>query len=191
MNQVVEMKSIGAVLQRHQEAQRAAIVHGLQSGARRGRPILVAVTPKDQGQAKAAWKTILHGQAGVVATNENSAPHIGILENGARPHAVSKEGQEAIYQWVLRNLRLVGNKRDGYVAVHVNDLHESQRRKRLANQDGGETLARQITFLICRKIRKFGQAPRFFVRAALPELNRAVRDEVDRFMSEIKPGGRP
>jgi hypothetical protein len=190
MNSAFDMKSIGPALKGHQKAQHAAAIRGLRLGATRGRTILVLTTPKDRGMAKAAWKTIFHGGTGIIATNENSAPYIGILECGSRPHAVSKEGQEAIYQWVLRNLRLVGNAREGYAAVHVNELHGSQRRRRLGSHDKGETLARQIAFLICRKLRKFGQAPKFFVRGALPNLHRAVRDEIERCMSEIKPGGR-
>jgi hypothetical protein len=186
---IVEMKAIGSVLQRHQKAQRLAIVQGLRSGARLGRTILVARTPKDIGMAKAAWKTFYHGDTGVIATVENSSPYIGVLNAGARPHAVSKEGQEAIFQWVLRNMRLVGTRSTGYAAVHGNDLHEGQGRKKLQSQPGGEALARQIAFLICRKIRLRGQAPTWFARNALPDLNRAARGEVERCMAEIKPGG--
>ena len=187
MSTVVSMSAMPGVLKRMEKRQQDAVVRGLRSGARRGRAILVFRTKKDRGMAKLAWKTVFHGATGLVATNENSAPYIGILEKGARPHAVSKEGQDAIFQWVLRNMKLVGNREAGYAAVHVNALHPSQRRKGLASQDGGEALARQITFLICRKIRRFGQAPGWFVRDALPELNRAVRDEVERCRAEIKP----
>jgi hypothetical protein len=187
MNMRVDMHDIPSVLRRHVAAQHAAMVRGLRSGARGGRSILVMRTPKDRGMAKLAWKTRFYRDDGVVAANENSAPYIGILEAGARPHAVSKEGQEAIFNWVLRNIRAVGTVKTGYAAIHVNDLHEGQRRRRLATIDKGEQLARQITFLICRKIRLKGQAPHWFVKDSLDDLGRLAREEVERCLKEI-PG---
>ena len=186
MNATVRPQDIGNVLAKHSQKQRAAMVRGLRSGARFGRTLLVSRTPKDRGMAKLAWKTIFYGDSGVVAENLNSAPYAGILEAGARPHGVSKEGQEAIFQWVLRNLRAVGDSKAGYAAVHVNELNAGQRRRRLGNIDKGEQLARSITFLICRKIRLKGQKPHWFVKNSMDELSRQAREEVERCLKEIR-----
>jgi hypothetical protein len=106
MNATVQPRDIGAVLAKHSQKQRAAMVRGLRSGARLGRTILVGRTPKDRGMAKLAWKTIFYGDTGVVAENLNSAPYSGILDSGARPHKVSWEAQFSIYTWVERHFRL-------------------------------------------------------------------------------------
>jgi hypothetical protein len=184
----VALKDLAKTLERHDVRTKASVNRGLRSAARFGRTHLVSVTPKDRGMAKAAWKEydgpIDARGATPAAWVENSSPYIGILENGARPHAVSKEGQEAIYQWVLRNLRMIGSASEGYAAVHGNDLHEGQHRRTFGSVDGGEKLARQITFLICRKIRKYGSKPHFFVRDSMELLTRVAQREVERCLRE-------
>lgn len=184
----VALKSLAKTLQRHDERSKVAVARGLRSAAAFGRKHLVSVTPKDRGMAKAAWK-VHNGPLNArgvtpAAWVENSSPYIGILENGARPHAVSEEGQQAIYEWVVRNLRLVGNRQEGYAAVHGNDLHEGQRRRTFGAVDGGERLAKQITFLICRKIRKYGSKPGFFIRDSMELLTRVAQQEVERCLRE-------
>lgn len=184
----VALRNLAKTLQRHDARSRLAVNRGLRSAAHFGRAHLVSVTPKDRGMAKAAWKVhngpINARSATPAAWVENSAPYIGILENGARPHAVSAEGQEAIFQWVLRNFRLVGSRMMGYAAVHGNDLHEDQKRRTFGGVDGGETLARRITFLICRKIRKYGTKPGFFIRDSMELLTRVAQREVERCLRE-------
>lgn len=222
MSTAITMRAIGDELQRHEKAQRAALLRGIRSGARRGRAILVSKTPKDRGQAKAAWSTFLHGDSGLVASNENSAPHIGILECGARPHKVSWEGIFAIYQWIERHFRLTsggamvaggGNK--GRLTATGSRAFKRSQNAAIGYSMGGESLSRHgayvqkailatapdyagrlvpaacnITGAIVWKLMTQGQAPKWFVRGALDDLNRAVRQEVERCMSEIKPGGR-
>ena len=41
----------------------------------------------------------------VGSTVQATAPHSGIVENGARPHKVSLQGIVAIAEWVMRKLR--------------------------------------------------------------------------------------
>jgi hypothetical protein len=183
-----KMPDMGPVFVKADKRARVAIVKGLRSAARHAGPFLARRTPKDRGGAAAGWRgSYRTGVGNVVAYCLNSCPYIGILEKGSRPHAVSKEGQEAIYQWVLRNLRVVGTRQEGFAAVHGNDLNPGQRRRTFKSiGEQGETLAHQITFLICRKIRKFGQKPRYFVRDSMEELTAAARGEVERCLTEIK-----
>jgi hypothetical protein len=221
VNQLVSIESIGDVLKRHQLAQRAAIVRGMKSGARRGQPILVRVTPKDRGQAKAAWTTVIHGDSGVLAENVNSAPYIGVLECGSRPHKVSWEGIFSIYQWIERHFRLSSGGALQAGAKGTRLTNRSSRAFKLAQTpalghlNGGEAIGRHgsyvakailethpeyagrlvpaacnITGAIVWKLMTKGQAPRWFVRNAMEELNKALRDEIERCMAEIKPGGR-
>jgi hypothetical protein len=167
-----------------------AIRKGLRSAARRSQTLLVQRTPRDRGQAAAGWRNSAHNGSGdVVAYCLNTCPYIGVLEDGARPHAVSKEGQEAIYQWVLRVLRLVGTTKEGFAVVHNSEPHPGQRTRKLNSVDKGEQLARSITFLICRKIRLKGQKPHYFVKNAMPELAAGAREEVERCLREVGSRG--
>ena len=70
----------------------------------------------------------------------NTHPAAGVIELGAAPHPVSIEGQEMIRGWCVRKLGL------------------------------SEKEARNAAFLICRKIREFGQEPKYVVRDSLPQL---------------------
>lgn len=184
------------VLRWHAAGTARAIVRGVRKSMNKAKRHLVSVTPKDKGGARKGWKVKttgtptevtnqLHGTIGEIA---NDSPIIGILEMGARPHPVSLEGQEAIFQWVLRHMRLVGNTTTGFAAVHASELGKGTHRKKFGTVDGGERLARQITYLICRKIRTKGQAPRYFVRDSMDliaimcqmDVEAAIRDRMSR-----------
>ena len=186
MTVMLDMSAAPGLFKRVDADVKRAIQKGLRSAARLSQAVLAQRTPRDRGNAAASWKNSAHSGTGdVVAYCLNSCPYIGILEMGARPHAVSKEGQEAIYQWVLRNLRLVGDQRQGFAAVHGNAVMAGARTRKLTSiGDPGEKLAREITFLICRKIRMKGQKPHYFVRNAMPMLGEAAREEVERCMRE-------
>jgi hypothetical protein len=80
----------------------------------------------------------------------NDSPHGGVVEEGARPHPVSKEGQEAIYQWCIRKLHLE------------------------------EKEARQAAFLISQKIKHEGQEGHHLMRDALPKAHDFLVEEFTR-----------
>lgn len=164
-----------------------AIVRGVRRSMGKAKRHLASVTPKDTGKTRKAWKvktsgtptevtSSFHGDIGIIA---NDSPIIGILENGAPPHPVNEEGQEAIFQWVLRHIRLVGNTTTGYAAVHASELSKGTRTRRMQTVDGGEALARRITYLICRKIRTKGQAPKFFIRDSLELIAKMCQVDVE------------
>lgn len=82
----------------------------------------------------------------------NGAPHAGIIEEGARPHPVSQEGQEAIKRWAMRKLSI------------------------------DEQEAIRVTRGIVNKLRTKGQKGTFLFRDAQPELTRFYADEVRRLV---------
>jgi len=175
---VISAKDLPAELQRREAAIRRAIGRGIRDGARRGRAFLVRKTPKDQGQAKAAWRDTATGRtSGMVAEVMNDAPYIGILEAGARPHPVSEEGQRAIFEWVKRNIaNFIGRDRARTIKRRFKSYLDIE--------------AKQIASAIVWKIRKYGQAPTYFIRDSLPELTDFAADEVAREMRALAKRGR-
>src|SRR5512141_3171137 len=180
------------LLRWHAEGTGRAIVRGVRRSLQRAKRHLASVTPKDKGGARKSWKVRTAGTPtevtshfqGKIGEIASDSPIMGILEEGARPHPVSKEGQEAIFQWVLRHVRLVGNTTTGFAAVHASELTKRHPRKRLESVDGGEQLARQITYLICRKIRTKGQAPKYFVRDSLQLIAEMCQVDVEAAIRE-------
>jgi len=65
---------------------------------------LKSISPVDRGMFKNAWQRHHNGQGGWEV--QNTAPYAGIMERGARPHAVSAEGWMSIFRWVLRHPEL-------------------------------------------------------------------------------------
>ena len=90
----------------------------------------------DRGILKAGWRA--RGLASKGAEVVNDAPHAGIIELGARPHPVSKEGVQAIARWAARKLGI-------------------------AKKD-----AMGVAYRIASKIRAVGQKPHYLVRDSLP-----------------------
>ena len=124
---------------------------GLHHGALHGQTHLVRKSPKDRGLFKASWK-VRRGKSEI--TLSNSAPYAGIIEFGARPHPVSREGVESIYRWVLRTIT------------------------------AERTEARGIAHAIAEKIRKKGQKPTYLVRDSLDDLLDFARGAVEQTLSE-------
>lgn len=155
-------------IQRREKSILAAIRRGIRNGARGGRAVLVRRSPKDLGQLKNSWRDTASrpGTATMTTVAEvfNDAPYAGIVELGARPHPVSREGQLAILEWVQRHFR---------------------------GED--EKAQRRIARAIVHKIRREGQRPTYFVRDSLGDLNalaaREVARAVDRQASGSRKGG--
>lgn len=194
----VALKGIAKRLERHDEAARIAVHQGLRSGARFGRTHLVSVTKKDRGMAKAAWKVYngpLNARGNTPAAwIENSAPYIGVLELGARPHAVSEEGRLAIFEWVLRHFRGIetGSSRTSKNLLAVSGetaLGSSKLAKKLIVRGSGDArgtkLAWDITNAICWKIKRFGSKPGYFVRDSMTLLTNVAKREVERKLKEL------
>lgn len=139
------------------KATRSAIVKGLQHAAIAGKVIVIRRTPVDEGLMKASWAVIMQPWGAQLVSN---APHAGIVEGGSRPHWPN---QAAIREWVVRHRKGFGIKKG--------------RGKKA--KEAAEAEIDQITFLICRKIARFGTRPRWVVRGALPKLSRLAKRAVD------------
>ncbi len=111
-----------------------------------------------------------------------------MVEGGARPHAVSKEGVDAIREWVARVLQL-GQMKAG--------PHKGQRRKLTKRERETDRWKREIdsiTWAIVAKLREEGQEPRWVVRGVLDTLARLAGEEtaaaVEAYLSRSPEGAR-
>lgn len=167
---------------------RRAIAAGALAGAHRGRTLMTGRTPVDRGQLKAGWKV----KAGApefggmfdetLAELGNDAPHLSFVELGSRPHAVSPEGWQAIYEWVRRHFR--GGKLGG--------TGRPRRARQTSVVDSGrpfrgpDPVITKITNAIVHKIRTEGSKPTFFVRNSLDDLRAVMVAELHRALARVE-----
>lgn len=164
MSQEVSPDELEKHLKSRDRMTRRAVARGVKSAAQAGRTYMVQVTNTRgkvyTGQFKASWRVQKNSAAigtkaraaRAVAGVElvNSAPHAGIVELGARPHSVNREGIENLTLWARRVLGLSPEE------------------------------ARSAAFAIAAKFRREGQKPTFMVRDSLPKLRVILGKEVDR-----------
>ncbi len=105
----------------------------------------------DQGTLKSSWRAEKTAEGAIVYSD---CPYAGIVEMGARPHPVSKEGQDAIALWAIRKLGVDPDK------------------------------AASVAFLICRKIAREGQAPKYLVAGVLDQAGVYFIQELTRVIKE-------
>ena len=148
-------------LRREAQEVGADLRRGLGLAAHRSKAEISKRTPVDLGQLRASWR-VRPGHGELAAELVNDAPHAGIVELGARPHPVSREGQEAIYEWARRHFGLRGAR--GKV-------------RRIQGGAFEDPMLRRITMGIVMKIRRKGQRPTYFVRRRLRLFRRFVADE--------------
>lgn len=173
---------------------RQAISRGALAGAHRGRAIIVKNTPTDQGQLRAGWRVTsrsreFSGFADTLAELINDAPHITIVELGAKPHKVSREGWMAIYEWARRHYR--GAVTGAGVKVYTLGGGGTMRgRKRNGALDPD---IERITWAIVAKIKKKGQKATLFVRNSTDDLREVMgyelHREIGRAIARLKSDG--
>ena len=175
MTTTIKPSQLGATLRADDKKRRRAVHVGLRRAAMRGKTHLVAETKRQgkvhTGHFKAAWRVVrVDGQHAVDKRQGagyailNDAPHAGIIELGARPHPVSREGYEAIRRWVSR--KLLG------ISAQMADENEE---------------VDAITRAIVRKLELHGQEPTYLVRESLPELRKMAGEEIERAIKERLP----
>ena len=133
------------------KARKWAVEKGIERAAHRGRALLVKKTPVDRGNMKAAWKA---GDDYIY----NGAPYAGIVEEGARPHKVNREGIEALTGWAGRVLGV------------------------------SETEAESVAWAIAKKIEKEGQEGLFIVKDSMGDLKRFAMEEITRMLTKVGRG---
>lgn len=148
-----------------------ALKEGALRAAHRGHAHLVGQTPVDQGQLRNSWRVVDRraqslspGAVEELAEIINDAPHAGVVELGARPHPVSPEGWDAIYEWVRRHF--------GFTVGGSSEM------RRVGGETGEDPVLSEITWGIVHKIAREGQRPTYFVRDSMPELKRLLDLEV-------------
>lgn len=106
----------------------------------------------DTGLFKNAWR-VGGASSGTLAQVYNDAPYAGVIEMGARPHAVSKEGREAITRWAMRKLGL------------------------------DEVEAKRVAYLVAQKLKNEGQKGHFIARDAVPQAREYFAQEIERLLA--------
>lgn len=149
-------EKLGATLKAQVGRNSKAILKGVLQGALRGQKHMKENTPTDEGMMRNAWKVTRLLNA---IHLDNSAPYAGVMERGARPHPVSREGIEAIAGWVKRH--------------------------RLADTPKG---CMQIAYAIANRIREKGYKGTQFVANNLEKLNEFLRTEVERTLKKSIDG---
>lgn len=182
-------RGVAKAIKAHSKRTKMAIVDGATAGAHRARAIIVSETPVDQGELKASWKVrnpLLRstgiGRTFELAVVQSDATHAGIIEAGARPHPVSREGLENIYQWVRRNFRIQGKGRKKRARFGG----KGQRVR--PGRFGSNPELTAITNAIAWKLRRRGQKGRFIVKRNMRKFTRITAGEIDSRMKKALGG---
>lgn len=150
---VIEPAKLGEALANIAKEHRKALDSAAKAAALKLKAYLVQYTDElgitDTGVYKNSF---------VVTDNSvnNEAPHAGIVELGARPHAVSEEGRQAIKSWCMRKLGL------------------------------DEKEAESASWAIANKIRMVGQTPRYVMRDSIPKAREFFNEEFSRIMKGLE-----
>lgn len=188
----IEAKQVSGVMRRINTATFRAVLRGAGKSALQGKRHLVPKTKVDRGDLRRSWRVIRRkglkrGPVELEAAQlVNDAPHAGIVEGGARPHSVSREGVEAITNWVIRNRGKLGftTAKGRPRAAQITRRYRSKRSGAALTEREVHPELRSIAWAIVKKIQKRGQKPTWFVRDELMALQNlagaAVHAEVVR-----------
>lgn len=132
---------------------REAVIKAAKAAALRLKAYLVRQTDKLGITYQGVYK------GGFRATDNsvvNTAPHAGLVELGARPHKVSKEGRESIKKWAMIKLGL------------------------------SEAEAESASWGIAKTIEMVGQEGYYVMRDAVPMAVKFYKDELTRILQKNK-----
>lgn len=135
----INQKALERTLRARFRALPKRLLGAMNSDTRRALAILKANTPVASGELKNSWKVTNRLEV------ENSAPHAGVIEFGARPHSVSADGIANIKAWAL--------------SVFPNADNDT---------------INNIVWGVVHKLKEEGQAPTYFVRDSLDEIKRSL-----------------
>ncbi len=166
----VPLGSLAAVIKATMKKLPVAAREGQEISAERIAAFLRSISPVDTGQFKGSWAVASSTGAAREPKVENRAPHAGIIEAGARPHNVSREGVEALRDWARRVVRFAPVK-GGVVGKH---------RALTADEADNEFawFIDAIVWGIVNKLKKHGQKGHFLVANNLARFGRWTGEEV-------------
>jgi hypothetical protein len=174
----LELGQLPRILRKHGEEGGKAVARGAMRAAIHAQADLKAAKePRDRGLFAAAWK--IRSDAGTIVLY-NDAPYAGILEAGARPHGVSKEGQALIRAWVIRKGVLMVAGRGGR-EVRVTGRNANRYEKAIDD----------AVWAICAKIKAEGQKPLWVVKKRLPAFSKYLQDEIKEQIEKLLSDPRP
>lgn len=171
-------------------AARRAVDAGIMAAAQRGKKHLIEATRKKKvdylGQYRNSFQVQKFPSGEVRLLNDS--PHAGIVELGARPHPTSKEGIEALTQWVLRKIIEEGPKRPMKQSGPLTPWSDAKHAAA-----GGvysiEDEARGIAYAIAAKFKREGQKGKHIFKDELPDLTRFLKEEVQRRITALASRG--
>jgi hypothetical protein len=112
-------------------------------------------TPNDTGRMSESWKTSVTPDKRTIII-KNDAPYAAIVEFGARPHKVNREGLESIAEWAMYKLML-------------------------SSED-----AKSFAFAFAKKLEKQGQKPTYFVTAHEASYNKLFSRSIHKYFKKAK-----
>lgn len=157
----LDPSQVPGLIRRINRAVYRGTVAGIRRGAFAGKRHLVPKTPVDRGDLRRSWRVIrgatpTRGGDAIPAQLANDAPHAGIIEGGARPHSVSREGRDSLLRWVRAHF-----------------------------PGESETGQRRIVWGIVKKLKREGQKPTWFIRDSLDDLARLASIEVQKQLMRV------
>lgn len=147
----VEANKLAVTLRNNAKRERTLVASAALAAAHRFRAHLVQAADDagitDTGAYRKGFKVV---KAGLGSRVENSAPHAGVIERGARPHFVGARVRAMIARWARRKLGL--SKKE----------------------------AESAAYAIAHKISVQGSKAHYIVRDAIPVARRMFGEEVKR-----------
>jgi hypothetical protein len=188
----IDHSKISRDLAKIEKSIKAAGQRAAHKAAHGAKALLVQRSPKDLGQLKASWR-VGSGKGGSEGVELfNDAPHAGIVEHGARPHPVSAEGRLAIREWVIRHFGFVGTKKRGTRRlVSKNQVTVSGKIRGIGTRKASlrdEEMNAQIDKIvegIIHKLETKGQAPTYFVRDSLEDIEAILKVELASELAKV------
>lgn len=188
----LEPRKLGIRLRSDADGSPKAIVRAIVSGSHRMRSWIVKETPVDRGILRVAWKVMKLSDGAELV---NDQPYAGVMELGARPFKISKEGMEALQGWVFRKILngTIALSRAGKVNTTmlwkvnatVKSIEHAQHRAashRARVRGELEEEAKRIAWAIAKKFEKVGIKGQKFVWKNLDKLTDLMSSEIERYL---------
>ncbi len=136
------------------EGGRKTVRKAVHNTAEVARNILSRSAPVGWGELKASLRLQKQTSKTELAQVTADAPYAGIIERGARPHPVSKDGRDLIARWAKKKFSVTDSEAKG------------------------------IAFLVARKIAREPTKPRWWFRSKLGDFEQILHKEIARIIGD-------